>query len=429
MDETTARWLTTAAARQHLAEVVAELDAHPPGEELGLLTRLRTHGLDAAQAGAVLEAATARRRARRRFRDAEQLLFTRTGLEQASDPAVARWRARRYDLGQPVVDLCAGIGGDSLELARHAPVTAVDLDAARLVLLAYNAATRGVPVTTRCSDVLEVDLPPTALVHVDPGRRTADGRRIRTLAGTRPPVPALADRLAACAGAAIVLPPAVDLDDPGLPRGTELEFVAVRGQLLEAVAWSAALRRPGTAATATLLDGSGGVVTHSRPTDDATGTTDLRPPAPGGGFASVLLEPHPAAVRARLHEQLAAGLGTGTVRRIARHRAALTSEELPAASPWFRRHRVLAVMPARPAALRRWLRSQPATEIELRTSGIGTDLERFWRELGRPPRGPNGWRIELVRLDTGVRAVVTESVDAPWGAPPRDAGGRPATTG
>ena len=34
--------------------------------------------------------------------------------------------------------------------------------------------------------------------------------------------------------------------------------------------------------------------------------------------------------------------------------------------------------------------------------------QRWWRELGRPTRGPGGVRVELVRTDEGALAIITD---------------------
>jgi hypothetical protein len=385
-----ARWLASDEGRSQVDRITASLDAG--GDELAIAARLRRDGLDASSATAVTGAADARRRARARWVDADELLFTPISLEQASDPEVSAWRATR--LAQGVVwDLCAGIGGDTLALAGvGAEVTAVDLDEARLILLAHNARIRGLDVEIRHDDALTAPVPPGAAVHVDPARRR-DGRRVRLLAHHLPPVGALVAAYADAPALAIVLSPAVDLGDPDLPADAELEFVQVGDDLREAVVWLGEARRPGARATATLLPSG---VSRSR---DERG-----PRVPVGEVGEVLLQPAPAAVRARLHDQLGAEVGA---RRLSASRALLTVDELPPPSPWYRRRWVHAALPARPKAIRAWLRAAEPRPVEIALHGVDADVGAWWRTLGRPPRGPAGWRIELVRTDHGALALVT----------------------
>jgi hypothetical protein len=384
-----ADWLCGATA-----EVAATTGALDAGEDpLALGTRLRRDGLSAEQATAVVGAATARRRARGRWPDADRLLLTPVGLEQASDPAVAAWRARRL-AGAVVWDLCAGLGSDALAIAAGSQVTAIDLDAGRLRLLRHNAEVLGRQVTTLVADVLEVDLPPQALLHADPGRRR-DGRRVRRLAEHVPPVGRLLARHGAVRGLGLVLSPAVALDDPDLPVHAELEFVADSDGLKETVAWGGDLRTSGVEATATLLPAG-----HTR---HRWGPPTSLPVGPVGEH---LVEVAPAAVRARLHPEIGEELGA---RRLAARRALLTLDAAPPPSPWYVGRAVEAVLPARPRAVRRWLREADELPLEITVHGLPADPTRWWRELGRPPRGPQGRRLELIRTDDGACAVVTRS--------------------
>jgi hypothetical protein len=399
-----ARWLVSDAGLASIAQADAELVAGR--DELQVVTARRADGLDAPHAAAAVGAAQARGRARARWRDADRLVFTRTGLEQASDPAVSAWRARRFTTCAAIEDRAAGCGGDTLALAATGGhVTAVDLDAGRLVLLAHNASVRGLSVTTVVADALQRPSPSAGPVHVDPGRR-AGGRRVRRLADHQPSVPALVDHLpdvATGAGLAIVLGPAVDPEDRDLPTGAELEFVQVGWQLVEAVAWTGALRDGAGQRTATILSHAGGE-------DAPTAVTRSRGPRgrrlPVGPVGDLLVEVAPAAVRARLHDELGAEVGA---RRLATRRALLSADgDLPA-SPWWRARPVEAVLPAGARAIGRWLRDADDRPVELVLHGVAVDPGGFLRELGRPPTGPGGRRIELVRGDDGAFAVITAS--------------------
>jgi SAM-dependent methyltransferase len=402
LDPATALWLV---GEEGLASVaVACADLADGADALALGTRLRRDGLDAGRAAAVVAAAAARRRASGRWPDADRLLFTREGLEQASDPRVSTWRARRFGDTGSVEDRAAGCGGDTLALAEAGPhVTAIDTDAARLTLLRHNAAVRGLEVDTIVADALLHPPPTAAAVHADPGRRVG-GRRVRALADHRPSVPALIDHLAEVVrgpGVGIVLGPGVDLDDPGLPSDAELEFVQVGGDLVEAVLWCGGRRTAGAHATATLLDRNG---EPGDPPVAARSRGARAPRLPVGPVGEVLVEVAPAAVRARLHDELGAEVGA---RRLASRRALLTADEPVGASPWWRARPVEAVVPARATALRRHLRSVDELPLELALHGLEVDLRRLRRQLGDPPGGPSGRRVDLVRTDDGAVAVVT----------------------
>jgi hypothetical protein len=398
-----ARWLVGTDGLDAVARCEAELAAD--GDVLAAVAARRREGLDRSRAAAVVDAALARARARGRWPDADRLLFTREALEQASDPAVSAWRARRFTDATAVEDRAAGCGADTLALAATgARVTALDLDAGRLTLLRHNARVRGYDVTTVVADALTHPAPAAGPVHADPARRVA-GRRVRRLAEHRPSVPALLTHLGpvvAGPGVAVVLGPGLDLEDPDLPAPAELEFVQVGRQLVEAVAWTGALAATDVEATATLLAHPG--------TDTPAPLTRSRgsraPRLPVGDVGDLLVEVAPAAVRARLHDELGAEIGA---RRVADRRALLTSDGPVPPSPWWQVRPVEAVLPARPRTIRRWLRTAEPLPVELVLHGIAGDPTSLRRELGDPPGGPDGRRVELVRRDHDAIAVVTRA--------------------
>ena len=105
---------------------------------------------------AALTQQSLRMAAREKFSRAEDMFFTRAGLEQASAEMVARHSARRFR-GLPLVaDLCCGIGGDLVALAASAGrVLAVDADSRRLRFARRNVAVQGPTAAVEfvCADV------------------------------------------------------------------------------------------------------------------------------------------------------------------------------------------------------------------------------------------------------------------------------------
>jgi hypothetical protein len=380
----TARWLVTAEGLALVRR--AEVALGEGNGPLELASLLRHDGLDPGQVRAVASVADARRRMTPELR-AAGFVATRGMLEQMSDPTVSAWRARR--VRGHVIDLCCGAGGDTVALATHAErVTSVEIHEDRAVLTAHNARTRDVRVVV--GDALQAPVRLDGVVHVDPSRRTSRGRA-RRLEEYVPPVDAL---LAACSqarGLAVVLSPAVDIDEPLLQSG-EIEFIQVGRRLVEAVWWSAALRDGPVMARASILP-QGETRTRERDVD----------PLPSGPVGAWLVEVVPAAVRARLHDTLGAEIGA---RRLATRRALMTTDEKPPVSPWWRALRVEAVLPPRARHVRTWLAGADNLPLEIHLHGLDVHLDRFWRDLGRPHRGPEGREIHLARLDEGAVAII-----------------------
>lgn len=330
------------------------------------------------------------------------MLLTRTGLEQASDPVVSDWRARRF-ADREVVDVAAGLGGDTIALSRvSSHVVAVDRDESRSVLLRHNAAVHGVEPSVVVGDATALPTRIQDLIHADPGRRVGE-RRARRLADYAPPVSRLAPLLAAASGGAVVLSPAVALDDPDLPDG-EVEFIQVGSDLVEAVAWTGALAEP-HAGSATILTADGAL--HR-----AAPTTRQRLAV--GELGEWLIEAAPAAVRARLHDELGLELGAW---RVSEARALLTTDSAPDPSPWYRAFPVEAELAPRVRKVRDHLRGHPDLPIEIVLHGVDADVDKWWRALGRPPRGWGGRVVHLIRTATGASCVVTRAPLGPDAGP------------
>lgn len=396
IDASTASWLVSEPGLAAVDRATAALDAGEV-DDATVVTLVRRRVADPARASAVVDAAIARRRARHRWVDADRLLFTRESLAQATDPAVSAWKARRFS-GRPVADVTAGVGGDATELAREAlSVHARETRAGRGVLLGHNARARGVTIEVAEVDAMAPGLADEVLVHADPDRRRDGRRRTRPEEGS-PALSALSAHFGAQDGLAVALAPGVDVDDPLLRQG-EIEFIQVDRELKSAMLWSRGLRRDGASATATLLPVG----------ESLSRVGPARPPLAVGAIGEVLLLPEPSLVRARLHDDVAADLATGVWRLDAR-RALFGSDQPTPPSPWFRARAVVAVLSTRPRAVRSWLTTRAHAPIEIAVHGLPLDPEAWWREAGRPPRGPSGLRVDLVRLDGGSRAIVSAAL-------------------
>ena len=116
--------------------------------------------------------------ARAKFSRAMQMLFTRAGYEQSSSEPIARYRAARFGGARRVADLCCGIGGDLLALARRArEALAVDRDDVHARLALHNAAVYGQAGNVRAvvADVRDIRLDGFDAVFIDPARRSGPG--------------------------------------------------------------------------------------------------------------------------------------------------------------------------------------------------------------------------------------------------------------
>ena len=214
---------------------------------------MRKHArLNQAQSSAILEVAKARQKAAEtnKFSRATQMFFTREALEQASGEEIAAYRSRRFarafEANTAIADLCCGIGGDTTALSRHFSVTGVDLDQARLIFAAANAAVYGNAerFAGLHEDVKECKISSYQGAFFDPGRRTKDGRRISNPEHYLPPLSTIHSWLPHLKGLAVKLSPGIDYEKLK-DLDCEIEIISQDGEVKEALLWFGTLKEVG----------------------------------------------------------------------------------------------------------------------------------------------------------------------------------------
>jgi hypothetical protein len=352
--------LLSPAGQQAIA-AAAELG---PTEEsfLSCLTRLQKQ-FDSELAKAALETVILRRKARAKFVRAGQMYFTREALEQASGETLARYRAERFAPFNSLADLGCGLGGDTLALAAHGNVAAVDADPLRLALAAQNLTAYGVRerVTLIHDDVSTMQLPRVDAFFFDPARRSA-GRRRFSVHDYQPPLSIVRDWLTHTPALAVKISPGVDLAEL-TDYDCEIEFISHTGELKECVLWfgpfKTATRR------ATLLPGRHTLITNNQL------PITLSPPQ------RYLYEPDPALLRAGLVATLSAQLNA---HQLDPDIAYLTSDALTP-TPFARAFVIEESFPFRLKRLRERLRALRVGQVTVKKRGSPLEPEALIRQL------------------------------------------------
>jgi hypothetical protein len=358
-----------------VAPDLESLDAlrSPAGHDL--LRRLAGASLDVALGSALRRSYPAdlvaaafsltelRRLGRAKFGRADEMWFTRDGLEQAAPEAVAAHIAERYRGAERIVDLCTGIGGNLVMLAGQAPVTAVDADPVHLAMAGLNAGVYGRDgVVLVREDVTGFAVPAGAAVFVDPARR--DGQR-RMAAGQSSPPLGFCLGLAS-GGAAVGVKVAPGIPAELVPVGWEAEFISSGRQLGGAMLWSPALSTVPRRATLlpaglTLVAVPGSAVPVAMP-------------------GRYVIDPDPAVTRAGLVEDLARSLSPLEVWKIDSRVGFLACDgEVRTAFG-----RTLLVEESLPWSLKRVrsaVRTAGGGSVDIRKRGSAVDVDELHRRL------------------------------------------------
>ena len=351
-----------------------------PADELAVATRLRRdHPADLVSAA--LGQARLRQRAEAKFgaEDARRMFFTPNGVEQSTRASVAAYRAERMKaLGiTSVADLCCGIGGDAVALARAGiRVLAVDRDPATAAAARANAEGLGLAglVEVREADVTEVDTSGYDAVFVDPARRGGRGRIFDPEAYS-PPLSWAVEAARTAPHAALKIAPGIPHE--AIPDDAEAEWISDGGDVKEAVLWFGTA--PG-AIRATLLPGPRTLLSRGLP------DPEVRP------VGRYLYEPDGAVIRAHLVAEVADDLDGGLVDATI---AYITADELRP-TPYATAYEITDRLPFNVKKLKALLREREVGVLTVKKRGSAVEPEELRKKV--KPQGPNAATVFLTRV-------------------------------
>ncbi|MFF7229945.1 methyltransferase domain-containing protein [Streptomyces sioyaensis] len=382
--------------------LLAELRDHDPANELAAATRLRRDH-PAPLVSAALGQARLRQRAAAKFgADAQLMYFTPNGVEQSTRTTVAAHRAARFAaLGvRTLADLCCGIGGDALALARAGiRVLAVDRDPLACAAARANAEVLGLAelIEVRCADVTEVDTAGYDAVFVDPARRSkARGGRIFDPEAYSPPLSWAVETARTAPCAALKIAPGVPHD--ALPEDAETEWISDGGDVKEAVVWfgsaeeGAARPAPG-GRRATLLPAGETLLGAGLPAPAADPAADEADRPPVGPVGDWLYEPDGAVIRAHLVADVARQIGG---RLIDPTIAYITADRLTA-TPYATAYALTDVLPFNVKKLKALLREREVGVAVIKKRGSAVEPEELRKKL-KLGGGRNSCTIFLTRV-------------------------------
>lgn len=394
-----------------------------PADELARSAALRKEGYSAEVTAGLLTQAQLRKDAVKKLGPfAEDMLFTRDGLAQATRLPVAAHHARRL-LGEgkdtggttdgdqntdgkasasapTIADLGCGIGADAFAFAgMGAQVTAIDADEVTAAIASFNLRHLGnANVEHACAE--DIDTSAFDALWFDPARRTVGKGSKGSKGGSTarifdpedfsPSLSWVIDKAIAAKSAGVKLGPA--LDHGLIPDEAEAQWVSHLGEVVEVCLYfGEARQRPGRSA---LVMGERTLLVHEDdlPAEDEDGVGEL---------GQYLLEPDGAIVRAGLVTALCGPL---QARRVHPKIAYLTTDVAPSgpASAGVTSYEVTDVLPAKIPSLRKALISRGVGSVVIKKRGADIVPDQVRRQL----KLPAGDKATLVFTRLGDRHVV-----------------------
>ena len=332
-------------------------------DALADLKFLRKQGLSPTRCRLLLEQVTLRPLGKRKFSRADSMFFRRQLLEQATGETLAHYKARRYEAAKQVVDLCCGVGGDLMALAKVTQATGVDADPIACLLAQENSNINQVQVQVVKALAESHVLDPECWIHIDPDRRAAE-RRTSNLDYFSPPAGYLEDLVQRHPNCGIKLAPATRL--PAHWRPQEIQWLGDRKECKQQLAWFGETARHPGARSATAIDQNGDLLFEyvGKGGGDRALTSQL---------GDYLYEPHPTLIAARLVDFIAAEF---QLKRLAEDIAYLTGGDC--FHPALQRFEVLEACRVDLREVEDVLKKHHAGSVELKKRGVGQELmDRF----------------------------------------------------
>ncbi len=388
------RWLISDDAARYLAQAAAHA-----GSTVTLAKSLRRE-LSPGRAHLVMQQTELRARGRAKFAEADRMFFLRAALEQASDQHTAAYKASRFPASLPRADLCCGIGGDLLALARGGRCVGVDRDPRAALLAAGNCELLGrAAATVHCADVRVWPLDEEAVWHIDPDRRARGVRTVR-LQAFQPDAEFLDQLIALRPHGAIKLAPATRVPADWAERA-ECEWIGVGRECRQQIAWFGRLARQPGLRTAT-------VITPDRTATISGSVQQDIPPAESLG--RFVYEPHAALLAAGLsgawanrHEMSAVAAGV----------AYLTGDR-PVDDGLGAQFEVIECLPFDLKKLAAALRQRRMGRLEIKHRGLRLDPRQLQQRLRVP--GERSGCLIVAGHPRGARAILTRRTEPPRGA-------------
>lgn len=394
-------WLIGDEAAAYLDRLA--IDDRPELQQLDSLRKEQSF----TRARLLVEQASLRRRAITKFGDlAKRMFFTPTRLEQATDLAVARYKAARLRVavgGAMVADYCCGIGGDLIALAEHGIAAGYDLSPIPCLFAEANyrsALSDATLLRVRIHQGNVEALTPSAdgAWHLDPDRRTT-GRRTTTFADYDPG-PELIERWRrANPQGALKLAPATEAPAEWA-ASIELEWISSRRECRQLVAWFGSLATAPGQHRATAL--------KSASPDDAApasssfvGQPSVRCDA-DDAVLEFIYDPDPSILAADLLGAIAA---QHDLRSLGAGGAYLTGPQA-IADPLLATFAVRDTLPLRVDAIAKHMAAHNIGQVEIKKRGVTIDPHSLRQKLKL--RGNEAATLILTRIGDRQVAIVAD---------------------
>ncbi len=370
MDESTRDdyfWLMSEPAERLLRQAMDSFRSH---ENVVRIARLLRQEISNNRAAIVMEQAQLRLRAIAKFPNADEMFFTKRGLEQATGRSLACYKAEQFSQCENVADVCCGIGGDLIALhhrigSSDSRTTGVDADELTARFAQHNLqacrSNRGGhgEVWFKTFDAMPLD--DIDGLHADPDRRGKAANYRRTVHGSRfePSLSEIFERTCRVGLVAIKVAPATPTAKDW-PESIEREWIGDQRECKQQVIWCGDQVVRAGHRTATCVDKTGTAIRFSIPESKV----NLKLPL-ADSVGDYIHEPHPTVLAAKLGHVLGRNVD---LRPLAADVAYLSGTN--AQLPLMQSFQVIEVLPLHLKKAAAALRAMDIGSLEVKRRGV-----------------------------------------------------------
>lgn len=358
----------------------------------------------------IMEQAQLRIRARTKFKLANEMYFTRRGLEQASGWQLAQYKSKRYAFSRSVADVCCGVGGDLLGIAQRQfqiqpsvaasgqPFTVgVDSDELTSLFAGKNLEVNGISpelANAKQANFDEFDLSQFDGVHIDPDRRV---KNKKTVTGNRfsPTMDSIVETVDPNVSLGIKVAPATPVKGMDVTQ-FEREWIGDHRECKQQMLWRGSVANNPGCRTATYV-GKRRTSQISIPESEVN-----RPSLYFDELHRFIFEPHASVLAANLTDHLAERYGC---RRFTSNIVYLTGDR-QVEDPLLTQFEILDVVRMDLRNTVRVLKILDVGEVEVKMRGVENILKSQFARMKL--EGPNKATLILTRLGKYRVAIVAK---------------------
>lgn len=382
---------TSPSALALIESVSQELESKT---ELAIITARQKQGVDPELVRFALQQAVLRKKAQKKFGpEANQMLFTESGLEQATRSSVAAWHAGLLSQAEidSVADIGCGIGADSIAFAK----AGIEVVAIENHHPAFLAASHNLSRYSNASVSFEnAESAPiaSAALYLDPARREqqrSGKNHLRLDPKDFSPSLDFSFSLSRKKPALIKLSPGFPHEM--LPKEMEVNWVSEQGELVEVLVRSGELGRPGVRKAIMLGN-------------ETLSFEGLQAEAQVRELGSYIFEPDSSLIRSHLLADFANQNHLGL---ISNGIAYLTADK-DYDSPWLKRYVVKEVLPLKERQIREYCSQHQIGTLEIKKRGIDITPEELRPKLRL--KGTGTATLVLTKVGSARQAIVCEPI-------------------